>query len=82
MAKYKTTSIDEAKGIVAFQCLKNDGTVVSTETRGDLPIEDKKAVDEELSRYAVEIVKAAKAARVADSALTAIVGVAQTAKEA
>lgn len=82
MAKYKITAIDEEKGFVTFQCLKNDGTIISTETRGDLPIEDKEAVDTELSRYAVEIVKAVKAARVADTALTAIVGVAQTAKEA
>lgn len=82
MAKYKITSVDETKGHVTFQCLKNDGTVVSTETRGDLPIEDKAAVDEELSRYAVEIVAASKAARKADAALTAIVGTAQTAKEA
>jgi hypothetical protein len=82
MAKYKITSVDEIKGHVTFQCLKNDGTIISTETRGDLPIEDKVAVDTELSRYAVEIAKAAKAARTADAALTAIVGVAQTAKEA
>lgn len=82
MAKYKITDIDEAKGYVTFQCLKNDGTIISTEIRGDLPIEDKEAVDTELSRYAVEIVKATKEARKADTALTAIVGVAQTAKEA
>lgn len=82
MAKYKITAIDEAKGVVSFQCLKNDGTIISTETRGDLPIEDKEAVGVELSRYAVEIVAASKAARKADAALTAIVGVAQTAKEA
>jgi hypothetical protein len=82
MAKYKITAIDEAKGHVTFQCLKNDGTVLSTETRGDLPIEDKEAVDAELSRYATEIANAAKSARKADVALVAIVGTEQTAKVA
>jgi hypothetical protein len=82
MAKYKITIIDEAKGHVTFQCLKNDGTVLSTDTRGDLPIEDKEAVDTELSRYANEIAQSVKSARKADVALVAIVGAEQTAKVA
>lgn len=80
MAKYKITLVDEAKGHVTFQVLKNDGTVLSTETRGDLAIEDKVSVDAELSRYANKIANAQRAARKADNALTAIVGVAQDAK--
>lgn len=80
MAKYKITNIDSTKGHVSFQVMKNDGTVLHTETRCDLPIEDKGATDAELSRYANQIVAANKAARQADSALTAIVGQEQTAK--
>jgi hypothetical protein len=80
MAKYKITAIDEAKGLVTYQILKNDGTVVFTDTRCDLPIEDKVEVDRILSDSATKIVDDYKSSRKADTALKAIVGVEQTAK--
>jgi len=81
MAKYKITNIDEVKGHVTFQVL--DGAkVILTDTRCDLPIDDKEAVDVELSRFANEVVGSTKESLKTDTALTEIVGVAQTAKEA
>ena len=79
MAKYKITNINEAKGHVTFQVTTDAGAVILTDTRGDLPIEDKDAVDAELSRFALSV-ETGQTARKADARLTAILNVAQAAK--
>lgn len=78
MAKYKITNIDEAKGHITFQVL--DGTtVVMTDTRQDLPIGDKEAVDVILSDFANAVVADQPTVEV-DPELTKIVNKAQEAK--
>lgn len=77
MAKYKITNISE-DGKVTFQVL--DGTtVVMTDTRQDLPVEDKEAVDAILSDFAIAVV-ADQTPVTVDPELTKIVNKAQDAK--
>lgn len=77
MAKYKITNIDEANGLVTFQVLNKSNVVLLTDTRGDLPIEDKDAVNIILSDFARAVAQDVRAARKADVRLTAIVNNAQ-----
>lgn len=77
MAKYKITNIDE-QGKVTFQVL--DGTtVVMTDTRQDLPVDNKEEVDKVLSDFANAVV-ADQPTVVVDPELTKIVNKAQEAK--
>lgn len=79
MAKYKITNIDEAKGHITFQVL--DGTtVVMTDTRCDLPIDNKEEVDTILSEFANAVVADQPAVKAVDPELTKIVNKAQEAK--
>lgn len=78
MAKYKITNIDEVKGHVTFQVL-DGSTVVMTDTRCDLPIGDKEAVDAILSEFANAVVADQTPVGV-DPELTKIVNKAQDAK--
>ena len=85
MAKYKITNIDEVKGHITFQVL--DGTtVVMTDTRCDLPIENtdevnaKEAVDAILSDFANKVVADQPTVKAVDPELTKIVNKAQEAK--
>lgn len=78
MAKYKITNIDEAKGHITFQVL--DGTtVVMTDTRQDLPVDNKEEVDKILSDFANAVVADQPTVAV-DPELTKIVNKAQEAK--
>ena len=81
MPKYKITAVNETKGHVTYQILKNDGTVLLTDTRSDLPIDDKVEVDRILSETANIVAANARAVRRTDTALTAIVGTEQTARD-
>jgi hypothetical protein len=82
MSKYKITNIDEAKGLVTFQVLNKTGAVLLTDTRSDLPIEDKDAVDVILTDFSKLVAQDAKQSRKADAKLLAIVNLAQTVDEA
>lgn len=78
MAKYKITNIDEVKGHITFQVL--DGTtVVMTDTRCDLPVDNKEEVDAILSDFANAVVADQPTVTV-DPELTKIVNKAQEAK--
>lgn len=78
MAKYKITNIDEVKGHITFQVL--DGTtVVMTDTRCDLPVDNKEEVDAILSEFANAVVADQPSVTV-DPELTKIVNKAQEAK--
>lgn len=81
MAKYKITNIDEEKGLVTFQVLNKTGAVLLTDTRSDLPIEDKDAVDVILTDFSKLVAQDAKQSRKADAKLLAIVNQAQTVDE-
>jgi len=78
MAKYKITNIDE-KGKVAFQILSGT-TVIMTDTRQDLPVESKEAVDAILSDFANAVEADFTATVTVDPELTKIVNKAQEAK--
>lgn len=73
--KYKITQIDEEKGHVTFQVII-DGSVVQSDTRCDLPINDVDAVKAELERYA-QSVSADYVGPEVDPKLEALVGKAQ-----
>jgi len=81
MAKYKITNIDEEKGLVTFQVLNKTGAILLTDTRSDLPIEDKDAVDVIVTAFSKLVAQDAKQSRKADAKLLAIVNQAQTVDE-
>lgn len=81
MAQYKITDIDEAKGHISFQVISG-GSVIMTDTRQDLPIDNKEEVDKILSDFAaaVEADYQKQESADVDPELTKIVNKAQNAK--
>jgi hypothetical protein len=79
MAKYKITNIDDKTGNVTFQIL-NGTTVLITDTRGGLPVDNKEQVDEILSEVANQVEANLITTITIDPELTKIVNKAQEAK--
>lgn len=80
MSKYKITNIDSVKGHVTFESQRDNGTVIKTDTRGDLPLDDKVALDAILSAYANAVEADVTSVKTVAPEITAMVGVAQTSK--